>query len=79
MIYFNQVKPESSVQEEHVIVNDEVVEHIVEQLENQSGVGNIQEEEEEQTIYLDAEGRGTATAIVDGKEVGSSLFSNKMV
>ncbi len=24
---------------------------------------------EEQTIYLDAEGRGTATAIVDGKEV----------
>ena len=25
---------------------------------------------EEQTIYLDAEGRGTATAIVDGKEVG---------
>ena len=60
------MKQESNVQEEHILTDGEVVEHIVEQIEQQSGDGTT---EGEQTIYLDADGRGTATAIVDGKEV----------
>ena len=61
------MKQESNVQEEHILMDSEVVEHIIEQIEQQSSDGTAQEGE--QTIYLDADGRGTATAIVDGKEV----------
>ena len=59
------MKQESGGQVEQILADGEVVEHIVEQMEQSEGVGP----EEEQTIYLDAEGRGTATTMVDGKEV----------
>ena len=65
MLSNHQVKQESGRQEEQILADGEVVEHIVEQIEQSEGGTR----DEEQTIYLDAEGRGTATAIVDGKEV----------